>query len=340
MAWLLLMAWQLFFYFDAFAEEPMTPLPFHLLGVSVSLLSAPVLFLYIKSLSSGLRQGWPWHLLHFLPFILYNGVILYFHYAAASEVGIEQGFFQFRGLIPEWVRTGAGLPLALSGGSYASWSWYLLYQHQRALPNYYSYTEEVNLNWLRYLVISLILVFLILFILIRFRTETFIAMDQLFIVVGLVLTVYVFIVGFLGLRQIPVFVDFPEARPPVLTKEAYKHSGLDAKKSQQILQRLEQCMQEERPYLNENLSLAELARKIEVRPNQLSQVINQEMGVNFFTFVNRYRIETVKMHLKAPDRAHHTILAIAFDSGFRSKASFNKIFKELTGQTPSQYRKS
>jgi AraC-like DNA-binding protein len=75
-------------------------------------------------------------------------------------------------------------------------------------------------------------------------------------------------------------------------------------------------------------------------PNHLSQVINQLEGKNFFDFVNAYRVEEVKRKM-ADDRSKKlTLLAIALESGFNSKTSFNMVFKKMTGQTPSQYYKS
>jgi AraC-like DNA-binding protein len=61
------------------------------------------------------------------------------------------------------------------------------------------------------------------------------------------------------------------------------------------------------------------------------------MGMNFYNLVNEYRIKEVKDRLKSDKYKRLTILAIAYDSGFNSKSSFNTIFKEKTGQTPSEY---
>jgi len=66
-------------------------------------------------------------------------------------------------------------------------------------------------------------------------------------------------------------------------------------------------------------------------------VINEHMGMNFYNLVNEYRVNEVKERMKSEDMKQLTILAIAFDSGFNSKSSFNTIFKEKTGRTPSEY---
>jgi len=97
-------------------------------------------------------------------------------------------------------------------------------------------------------------------------------------------------------------------------------------------------MDKEKPYLDNELSIRKLASVLDMQPHHLSQVINSSFDMNFYTFVNNYRIDEVIRLMKEPERNHHTILAIAYDSGFKSKSSFNTIFKKMTGKTPSEYR--
>lgn len=94
-------------------------------------------------------------------------------------------------------------------------------------------------------------------------------------------------------------------------------------------------MAEEKPYLDAKLSLPGLAEIIEISPNQLSQIINQEAQVNFHDFVNNYRVK--EFIQKARLNKNFSLLALALDSGFNSKSSFNTIFKKQKGLTPSQY---
>jgi AraC-like DNA-binding protein len=97
-------------------------------------------------------------------------------------------------------------------------------------------------------------------------------------------------------------------------------------------------MKQHKPYLNPELSLQMLANQLDIPPHYLSQVINEQLGQNFFDFINSHRIEEVKARLLDPQYTHLTILAIAFDSGFNSKSAFNSAFKNQTGLTPSQFR--
>jgi AraC-like DNA-binding protein len=93
----------------------------------------------------------------------------------------------------------------------------------------------------------------------------------------------------------------------------------------------------EKPYLNNILSLKELADELGIPVNQLSHIINERIGKNFFDFVNTYRVEEFKSRASHPDFQNYTLISIAYDSGFNSKATFNRVFKKYTGQTPSNY---
>jgi AraC-like DNA-binding protein len=83
----------------------------------------------------------------------------------------------------------------------------------------------------------------------------------------------------------------------------------------------------------------DVAEKLNVSTNNLSQIINEKLGKNFYDFVNEYRVETAKELLLNPKKQHLTLLAIAFDSGFNSKSSFNNVFKKQTSLTPSEFKK-
>lgn len=100
-----------------------------------------------------------------------------------------------------------------------------------------------------------------------------------------------------------------------------------------------QYLEEQKPYLNPELSMPELARQMGLTTGQLSGAINKEMRKNFNELINSYRIEEVKIRLLDPAYAHLSILGIAFESGFNSKATFNRAFKHFTHQTPSEFVK-
>lgn len=92
-------------------------------------------------------------------------------------------------------------------------------------------------------------------------------------------------------------------------------------------------------YLNPELTLSRLAKELEIHPNTLSNIINEGLNKSFSDFINEYRIEAVIKRFEDPDYINITLLGIAYDCGFNSKTTFNRVFKKTTGKTPLQYKK-
>lgn len=107
-----------------------------------------------------------------------------------------------------------------------------------------------------------------------------------------------------------------------------------------LRQRLLGLMSTDKPYLEPDLSLPDLARRLHTNPVVLSQVINAGQGVNFNDFVNEYRVAEFKAQVRRPDRAHLSLLGLALDCGFNSKATFNRAFRKATGQSPREFADS
>jgi AraC-like DNA-binding protein len=95
-------------------------------------------------------------------------------------------------------------------------------------------------------------------------------------------------------------------------------------------------MQAARPYLEPELTLGELATQLRTNTSWLSKVINSGCGQNFNDFINEYRVREAERCLRDPQFRHYTLLAVALKAGFNSKSTFNRVFKKLRGQTPSE----
>jgi len=106
-----------------------------------------------------------------------------------------------------------------------------------------------------------------------------------------------------------------------------------------MLKHLLVFMDSDKPFLNPELTIQELSSRVNIQKHHLTYIINNGLHKNFFNFVNEYRVEEFKKKAANTNYDHLTLLAIAFDSGFNSKSSFNNIFKNITGQTPSEYKK-
>ncbi|MBV1908400.1 MAG: helix-turn-helix domain-containing protein [Kangiellaceae bacterium] len=122
-------------------------------------------------------------------------------------------------------------------------------------------------------------------------------------------------------------------------KNKYQKSGLTSNQVGVIYIRVQNYMVKHKPFIEPELSLGSLARRLQLSNHHLSQVINHKQEVNFYDFINSYRIDEVKQQLIAQQNIGRPILTIALEAGFNSKATFNRIFKERVQTTPSQYRK-
>lgn len=166
---------------------------------------------------------------------------------------------------------------------------------------------------------------------------------------SLFMALLTYLFAFVVLKYPAAFIGVPEFKaiqrtlsysdePAPLPK--YQRSTLDAAQKKSYLDALITHMESEHPYLNPRLSLQDLAKAVSLPTHTVSQVINELLAVNVQAFINAYRVETAKQNMADPEQTHKTLLALAFESGFNSKTSFNRVFKNHTGLTPTQYRKT
>lgn len=159
-----------------------------------------------------------------------------------------------------------------------------------------------------------------------------------FLIICFIIVVTIYL-GYFGIKQstvlLPSFLMLKlEDQKPVRTVTFTHDKKIESFKSQFIEQ-----LKKEKYYREEDLSLHKLAGYFEMTDKEVSVLLNKYIGLSFYDFINSLRIEEVKQKLVNPAYDHYTILSIAFDSGFNSKATFNRIFKKETGITPSRYQK-
>ncbi len=150
---------------------------------------------------------------------------------------------------------------------------------------------------------------------------------------GLIFSLMMYVVGYFYIRE------------KILTKNSskneskYAYSPLSDDKKRELYFKLLNLMKTEKPYLNPDLTAIQLAEKLEISQNYLSQLLNEVVGKNFYEFINNYRIEEAKKILSDKENTR-TILSIAYDVGFNSKTTFNTAFKKIVNMSPTEYRKS
>ena len=285
MVWMGIIALQLGFYYDNLSATPIFPGYLQLLGFSLPVISSPMLYFYIRSLSLGSGFKGKNILIHLIPFLIFNCVAFFLYYSKEHYLFLKDGFPHFKSILNWKVKFFLTALLAVIPGYYAVLSLFVLLRHQKVLPDNYSYTEKINLNWLKWIVVSLLILFIGLFLFIKYGVSyQLVDYSNLFAVVGAILTMYVFFVGLCGLHQDAVFNSDTSLQEDIhkqLIAANYKNSGLSDERADQIFIRLKLHMDNEKPFLKEDLSLAMLAHELGITANQLSQVINQKSGSNF-----------------------------------------------------------
>lgn len=211
-----------------------------------------------------------------------------------------------------------------------------LYQHWRSGADQKKPLIRLRQTWLRNLLAGFVL--FAIFDLIHLLGIYFFQYDYLLLIArGMLLSgaLLVYYIGYSTLRQPEIIAgDLPAAT----SASQYQKSSLTDEKARVYLQELLEKMANERYYLNSNLDLKSLAAKLNISTHHLSQILNEQLQKSFFEFINEYRVKEAQDLLLRPDLTHYTILSIAYDAGFRNKASFNAAFKKYTGLTPSQFK--
>ena len=126
---------------------------------------------------------------------------------------------------------------------------------------------------------------------------------------------------------------------PIQRENNYVQENKDVIKDE-LSEKILEIMVQSKPYLNPKLTLNELAHQLNVSPHVMSKTLNDSFQKNFFDFINTYRTEAFKEKLDDPKFQNYTFLAVAFEAGFNSKTAFNRSFKRVTGQSPSEYLSS
>ena len=201
-----------------------------------------------------------------------------------------------------------------------------------------------KLNWLNVFSLYLSIYFLLYFIVVVLLTFINSYQVQLDYVLLLITAISIYAIGYSAISNPEIFKAIPEFKPITiglqsleLNKEPPVNGSRISTRSPELKDKLIQFMESNKPYLKSDLRISELADSLTVPAYHLSQLINDEFLVNFYDFINKYRVEEAKK-LLMEDTRNYKILAIAYEVGFNSKATFNRVFKKFTDLTPSEFK--
>ena len=314
-------------------------------------------YFYIKAMTNPNFRFQLKDSIHLIPFLLYTLFLLPFFLSDAS-VKIEAASTP----LPTHYILAVVLQTILLL-LYLIQSYRILRGHRRHIQDLFANIEKVKLVWLKYLLTVFGIIWVAAFI--KFILGIGYTAD--FVIPPVLLCLAIYGIGFYAMKQPEIFKDIeidtfhtePEnehADPSVddfgkrsqsaeqllnvKRHPKYEYSSLKPRDLLAYGQKLIEYIKEDKPYINNELKSQDIASYLGLPPHQLSQVINTELKTNFYSLINKYRIEEAKRLLIDPNKQHLNILEIAFETGFNSKSAFNTAFKKNTTMTPSQYKQA
>ena len=301
---------------------------FEMIGLT-RFLTAPLLYLsifYFTAINKKFEKKILWHFLPFLIFLVFrlpffiNGKNIEFSYETGRIV-----FFVLR------------IALPLQAVVYWLLCFIKLKKHLKSLHQISSSPEKIDLIWLKYFILILLLIIIVWLNLIFFNLESLIEFTPIIYLFS------VFFLAYFSLQQKEIF-DFSKRDLAELSSIPLYKKDIPKRVSENRLNELDEKLRTlvsiEKVYLENDLNLPKLSQKMDASCNETSFLINELYQDNFYNFINKYRIEEAKRLLLSEKYNQLNVLGIAYESGFNSKTTFNTTFKKYTGVSPTEFVKS
>lgn len=309
---------------------------FFFIGTSFGFLLGPLLYLYTRSFVKDRSYPKPIDTLHLIPFIIYNLIYAFYYYFEPATLKIEM--LNSGTVLPFSLGFRINFLLYLQIIIYLGISLLLIFNYDKRLKSLYSTIHQLSLDWYKLVIFIFVLVWVINFVhfLIRNTAEINTEISGFLALVSFSLNfVFINIIIYRGLKQPIHFFKVSKELPG----RKYKLSSFSDDEVNVNLEKLQKYITNNKPYLTANLTLTELAQRLEINPLLLLHIIKSKIGKTFFDFINSYRIEDAKRILSDPSKRKMTTLEVLYGVGFDSKIVFKTIFKKIAGVYPHEYKK-
>ena len=305
--------------------------------IDFTLAIGPLVYFYVKSITQPkfeFRQKDWWH---FLPMVI---LLVYQVFIGVYDMG-QPGFEEVQnGVLKKNLDIQYVSPFTLLLGNYSQLLYYafsvqLFRQYNKHIKANFSNTYQLELKWIRNFLLAWILLFTFHSIMmvinigiqdLHWQQNWWSYFASALVVLYLGMNGY-----FTNLNQI---YQLNVGDVPKRKEENNPSTLVNATE----LEKLSSFMQQRTPYLNPELTLSDLAKSLHMNTSQLSHIINAGFQQNFNDFINRYRVDAVKKMIQHNQKSNFSLLGIAQECGFNSKATFNRTFKKFTQQTPSEFQ--
>ncbi|HEX7902766.1 MAG TPA: helix-turn-helix domain-containing protein [Chitinophagaceae bacterium] len=319
--------------------------------LSVPFLTGPFLYLYIRSFKETIT--WRKALPHFITFFIFL-ILTYWNVSVLNRIypGSKQ-------VPPEVLNRPTTLFITYAKPIQQIIYFFLtrraLLSYQRSIRHLFSETSRIDLQWAKFLVngyLVLVLSFIVIFPLILRYPEY---VSSLLLLNMVIATPYIYGATYKGILQPSIWQTQPGVNKELIEEEIHQaeeiettktdpekprstKTGLSESRIEYLVKGIYALMEQEKIYQETELTLQQLAGKLQVPTYQVSQTLREGMKKNFYDLVNSYRVEEAKRLLLDPGNNNYTILSVGFEAGFNSKTTFNTVFKKFTGLTPTEFR--
>lgn len=309
----------------------------HLNGTTISFayLYGPFIYIYANIIGLKLDKLPKRYCLHFIPFLIINILCLFFVYFESPE---------FKLSLVEQKPTNLAIILIdvlkpIHGVIYTILILFKLKSLKIRLKANYSRLDISTYNYLKYLVLGNLGTWIIV-VLTHLIGNVFTTKIEMLIVIYIPFSFLIILLGWKSLYVTELNLPKEDENKPNKeeNRKSYKKSGLSEETAVLNLTKLNTLMNSEKPYLDSNLKLSDLANLMEITQHNLSEILNTQLEQTFYDYVNTYRINEVKELIKNDPGKEKSLISIAFEAGFSSKSSFNTTFKRIEGITPSEFR--
>ncbi|MBP6794950.1 MAG: helix-turn-helix transcriptional regulator [Saprospiraceae bacterium] len=315
------------------------------------ILSGPLVYFYFLSLTNSTFRisvkHWPHFILPaaYLVLIISKALIDYsFNYPFPNDETTQYGS---RGPLAELDKS-----YALQIVNYISFGYYLwktrneFATYQKYILENFSSISQISFDWLRkliYVVSTGVIIFFVFDLISVFQSQGNSFRFEWYAYAGLgILVYYLSIVGYFDLSHIRHQLQFTSDNRDITPNTKFDGNVMEephdtGSPDTEFQEKLKSLMNTQELYLQPELSLNDLSRHLKMNPSQLSKMINTQMRQNFNDFVNEYRVKSLIQKLKAGEHVSKTLLSLAYECGFNSKATFNRAFKKVNGKSPKEF---
>ncbi len=322
-----------------------TKINYYLIYLGLAL--GPLIYFYVKSITSSNFIFRKKDRLHFLPVLVYVIYRISIFVYDANQPGFDDsqnGYlmreleFKFMGVFWEAIFVAQHL-------LYLAFTFQLYYKYRTRIQQYFSNTYSLELNWIR----NFLFLYAFLFVYSVVQQLVDISITELswiqkwwYQFFSALVVIYIGIKGYFTDTTTLTRLSFDIAEEPLRQSQINntKNTIASTVTSEDLKPRIDQVtkfMESQQPYLNPDLNLIDLAQDLKMTRAQLSEVINTGFSKNFNDFVNEYRITAFKNALAEGKQQKLSLLGIAYECGFNSKATFNRVFKKFANASPSEY---